>query len=69
LWAINKEPPHNELTIKTKSAHHVKAILDNVIIWEQTGYIGVTNKEIYQAIVASLRNWEDPHISFNERQP
>jgi hypothetical protein len=28
LWAINEEPPHNDLTIKTKSAYSINAILD-----------------------------------------
>jgi ribonuclease HI len=60
LWAINEEPPHNNLTIKTKSAHCVKAILENIKTWEQTRYIGVTNRDIFQAVVASLRNRGGP---------
>jgi len=56
LWAINEEPPHNNLTIKTKSTYIVRAILDQVKMWEPIGYIGVANREILRAIVASLRN-------------
>jgi hypothetical protein len=60
LWAINKEAPHNELTIKTKSTYTVNTILEDSKTWELTGYIRVKNKEILRAITASLRNQEGP---------
>ena len=60
LWAINDEPPHNDLTIKTRSKYAVNAILDNIKAWEPTGYIGIKNKPIIQAIAASLRNRGGP---------
>ena len=56
LWVINDKPPHNNLTIKTKSTYIVKAILDKIKTWEPIGYIRVANKEILRAITASLRN-------------
>ena len=60
LWVINDEPPHNNLTIKTTSRYVIKAILDHVKTWEQTGYIGVANREVLRAVIASLRSRGGP---------
>ena len=38
----------------------VNAILDGIKTWEPTGYIRVANKEILQAVIASLRNRGGP---------
>ena len=46
LWAINEEPPHNDLTIKTKLPYPMNAILDGTAKWELMGYIRVWNKEV-----------------------
>ena len=59
LWAINEEPPQNKLTIKMMSSYVINVILKNVQKWEPEGFIGVANREIIGAIIASLRNRGD----------
>jgi hypothetical protein len=38
----------------------VIVILNHIKQWEQTGYIGVQNKEVFRAIVVALRNHGGP---------
>lgn len=60
LWAINNEPPQNDLRIKTRSTYTVNTVLELTKQWEKTGYIGAKNKEVTRAIVAALRGRGGP---------
>ena len=56
LWTIRDEPPFNDLLIKTSSKTLIDGLLKNMPRWEATGFIGIEHKNLYRAIVASLRS-------------
>jgi hypothetical protein len=56
LWAIQEEPPFNELLIKTMSSMLADGILKNLQDWETINYLDVEHKQLFHAIAARLRN-------------
>ena len=56
LWAIHKEPPLNDLLIKTTSHILTDGVLKNLRSWEAINYLNVDHKDLFRAIAARLRN-------------
>lgn len=55
LRAIQKTPAFSPLDLLSDSMYVIKALTMFLAKWEECGYIGVANKEIFKAIVALLR--------------
>ncbi|KAJ7133770.1 ribonuclease H-like domain-containing protein [Mycena crocata] len=53
--AVQDFDDDTDLKIESDSKHAINAVTKNMKKWEDRGYIGVANKELHQAAVATLR--------------
>ncbi|KZP11171.1 ribonuclease H-like protein [Athelia psychrophila] len=60
LYTIQKTPAFSPLDILSDSMYVIKALTLYLAEWEERGYIGVANRDIFRAIVALLRERSAP---------
>ena len=54
-WAVKMEPLHSKLHLTGNSELIIHGLMRNLCKWEAKGYIWITYKELFRAIVAALR--------------
>ena len=55
LYTVQNTPPDSPLRIRSDSMYAIKGLTERLVRWEEQGWIGVENADLFQAIVAALR--------------
>ncbi|KAJ7580507.1 hypothetical protein C8J56DRAFT_896497 [Mycena floridula] len=54
LWAIETVPAHTKLLFETENQHASQQLCKKLELWENTGFVGLDNRKILEAIATRL---------------